>query len=54
LQQKKQRHPITSTDDGIIIEVNPLRENTSSAIRVNREFGSISTETSDVQQKKQE
>jgi hypothetical protein len=41
------------TDDGTIITHNPLPRNVRSSIRVNREFDSIVTDTSDVQQQKQ-
>jgi hypothetical protein len=48
LQFSKQRRPITSIDNGIIMAVNPLPENASSSIRVKREFDSIVTDTSDL------
>jgi hypothetical protein len=52
VQSEKQYSPITSTDDGIIIDVNPLPMNASSSIRLNREFEAIGTDTNDWQQEK--
>jgi hypothetical protein len=52
-QPEKQPGPITSTDDGIIMAVNPLFENAPRLICVNCEFDSIVTDTSDLQKQKQ-
>jgi hypothetical protein len=42
-----------STDDGMLMAVNALSQNAYSAMCLNREFDSIVTDTSDLQQEKQ-
>jgi hypothetical protein len=50
---EKQYGPITSTDDGITISLNPVLLNAQLSIRINRGTDSNVTDTSDLHQKKQ-